>query len=101
VTVEDLKWCVGLFEGEGCIGRHVSSSYSYVRLQLKMTDEDVVRKFCSILGVGKVFGPYKQGDRKPTWQWAVQGQKAADLLYAMLPHLGQRRTAAAREVLHV
>ena len=68
-----------------------------------MSDEDVVRKFHQILGLGNVYGP-RVDQRKPTykplWTWCVGGSgKVQAVLAAMWPFLGSRRKAKAEETL--
>jgi hypothetical protein len=99
-----LPWAAGLFEGEGSIdythrdyrGR---KRYRYARLQLSMTDEDVVRGFHAVIGHGRVNGPYGQLRGQPYWRWAAHGREAAEVLTLLLPFFGERRHAKANEVL--
>lgn len=69
--------------------------------QLTSTDEDVVRRFASAVGVGRVSGPYQYtGNRKPYWRWQASGFERTQAVIAMLwPGLGARRRARAVEVL--
>ena len=97
-------WAAGLFEGEGSItypGKQLGPGRR-VRLQLKMTDEDVVRRFQQVVG-GIVYGPYKylhkDGHiRKAAWMWTSDGVDAAELLRRWWPWLGERRRARIEEV---
>lgn len=92
---ELVAWAAGIFEGEGSIveqGR-------VVRLQVKMTDYDVIARLWTIFG-GRVYGPYKydQGDgseRKPAWVWISDGSDPAAIAREMLPWLGERRRERA------
>lgn len=104
----DLAWAAGLFEGEGFIGFNRSTSDSehrprgYLTLELRMTDEDVVRRFASIVGVGSVNGPYlpKKGG-KPFWGWRTSGTRAKPLTEndLFVGWLGERRKKRLAEVL--
>lgn len=101
-----MEWAAGLFEGEGC----VMAQHGKPFLQVRMTDEDVVRKFHSaVCGVGKVYGPYqtrqyKAGSVKnnpkwkPNWVWQVRGEEALQLLVFLVPFLGGRRRSKIVEV---
>jgi hypothetical protein len=96
---ENLAWAAGLFEGEGCIAIKPGT----VQLQLGMSDEDVVRRFWKVVGMGKVYGPY-QDKRKAThklmWTWSVSGsQMSQALLAAMWSFLGARRRGRAAEAI--
>lgn len=102
---ENLAWAAGLFEGEGCItlsGKPPSGKR--VVLELGMTDEDVVKKFHAIVGVGHVGGPYHPSTRpnhhKPHWRWTVTGGRQAQaVLAALWPFLCLRRKAKAEEAI--
>lgn len=101
-TEAEWAWAAGLFEGEGTILASKKRRYRRLEIQLKMTDEDVVRHFRSVVG-GKVFGPYNydQPDgivRKPHWLWRSDGVDPARILRTMWPWLGQRRRARAEEL---
>ena len=106
-------WAIGMFEGEGTI--HLQKPNSNVGhtlphgqwiLQVQMTDEDVVRRFHTIVGVGHVTGPYQPQRRTPghpykvVWQWKCgRNEDTLALLYIMLPALGDRRQVKALECL--
>lgn len=92
----DIAWCAGLFEGEGCIYR---CNKTDIRLQIYLTDHDVLARHASIAG-GKVTGPYdKPTGRKPQWSWTEARQsQVRDLLSAWWPYLGSRRRARAIEL---
>ena len=87
-----LAWAAGLFEGEGSIARHRSGSASPL-LTLTMTDEDVVREFAAVVGVGTVAGPRDNGPgRKPSWRWDTTNYEHTQAVVAALwPWLKSRR----------
>ncbi len=96
-------WAAGLFEGEGCITR----CNGRPRLSLRMTDEEAVRRFAEVVGVGKVYGPYggygyRDGhERRPVFMW-VASRVDAGVAYALMePWLGESRRLRADEVLAV
>lgn len=112
INREDLAWAGGLFEGEGSIvwttvrNRNPKlPRWTRCQLSLHMCDEDVVRKFASIIGIGGVTGPYTYTDdvvkeRKPSWYWAVGAFEKTQAVLAMLwPWLCSRRRGKAKEVL--
>ena len=64
-----------------------------------MTDQDVVYRFCNIVGCGNILSrSCKSG--KPFWLWKI-GAKAdvTRVLEMLLPYLGQRRQELALEAL--
>ena len=100
----NLGWAVGIFEGEGCIHipcvrpRHRQPSPV---LSVQMSDEDVLRRFTSLVG-GNCSGPSLRVNRKqqkPIWRWSLGGRKTIPLLTLFLPHLGKRRRAKAVQAL--
>ena len=96
---EELIWAAGLFEGEGCITR--AGGYSWA-MKLRMTDEDVVRKFYDIIKLGYVGGPYKKlnPDHKDYWEWqTAKANEVYALCAAFWPFMGQRRQAKMTEAL--
>ena len=100
----DLMWVAGLLEGEGCF--YVQKSHAThptkarPRIQIQMTDEDVIARAARILecGYNRSLPPSR---RKPTYVIAVTGAKATALMRQLLPHMGERRSAKIREILEV
>ena len=88
----DLGWIVALFEGEGCVSRMRVGW----QLELKMTDEDVVRHFADIIGIGSVHGPYQEQGRrshvKPYWSWHCgRREDILNIVGLFAPLMGTRR----------
>lgn len=93
----EVAWAAGLFEGEGSCG--IGSGQRQPRLQLVMTDRDVVDRFAEVIGVGNV-RTYHRPPNKRYWQWSVQSQSdVLHVLNLLWPYLGQRRLQAATEVI--
>lgn len=96
----DIAWASGLFEGEGCLTIS-GSKYPCARMKLNSTDEDVVRRFHQVMGVGQVREERAMEKRgwKRQWEWYVANQdgvlEAIDLIY---PLLGDRRRLRADEL---
>jgi hypothetical protein len=106
ITPTEIAWAAGLFEGEGCINVQFSPKRNrpIVRLTLRMTDEDVVRKFAVLVGAGRVHGPYRKKNpkHKPAWNWSWYGRDAlawADANFG--PFLGSRRGATLKEAIRI
>ena len=94
-------WFAGLYEGQGSVVYH-RSARSRVRLQIKSSDEDVIRLAQSRIG-GRVFGPYnyqyRDGiARKAFWLWVSDGLDPSDLATQMWPWLGARRRTRLEEL---
>ena|SRR3990172_6194191 len=101
---EDLAWAAGLYEGEGSIHARKDRPGSGI-MSLHITDEDVIRRFCRVLGVGKVYGPYAHNgsaakNPKPMWVWQTARFEHIQAVVAMLwSWLCERRRAQASRVL--
>lgn len=101
----DVAWAAGLFEGEGCIYvGHTRGDAPRVKMLLGMTDEDVVRRFTEIIGLGPHTGPHARraqtASRKPSWEWRTSRSDEIETVIRLLyPHLGMRRRLKADEML--
>lgn len=102
--VEWWAWAAGLFEGEGsAICRPMSRSRSTQlqrRLQLPLADRDVLERFASVVGAGKIRrlkdrGLTRKGNRrKPMYIWTCSRWPDVERVCArFLPFMGCRRTA--------
>lgn len=85
-----IAWASGLFEGEGTVRR---------KLEIEMTDKDVITKFWDIVNCGNVY--YRERPNvKPIWRWrAGNKQDVTKCLTAMLPFFGDRRAYKALNIL--
>ena len=93
-------WFAGLFEGQGTVIYHRSARHR-VRLQLKSSDEDVLKLAQSRIG-GNVFGPYQYRyrdgiERKAFWIWVSDGLDPRDVAAEIWPWLGERRRSRLAE----
>lgn len=102
MTFTELAWAAGLFEGEGCINGYVNKSGERgIQLMLRMTDEDVVQRFQSVIGFGNIHkrAPL-QSHHKRSYLWHVGSfERAQAVIAALWPWLGRRRRATAKRVL--
>jgi len=95
-----LAWAAGLYEGEGPATR----CGGYLRLALKMTNEEAVRRFAAVVPCATVYGPYNydQPDgcvRKPHWIWIAQRDDALSVADELRPWLTAARRAQLERVL--
>lgn len=93
-------WAAGIFEGEGSI----VLDRDRVRLQVKMTDLDVLERLRNVLG-GKLYGPYQPtqpkedgGARKPAWIWSSDTSDPRAILDGLWPWLGERRRQRVQDL---
>lgn len=103
LNLTELAWAAGLFEGEGCFNVRLGSRRHlfYPQALLKMTDEDVVRKFHRIVGMGSVyFKGVPKGGLKPQWCWRIGTFEHVQALAVIFwAHLGFRRKAKIKAML--
>jgi hypothetical protein len=78
------------YEGEGTVTR----CGGYLRLSIRMTTEEPVRRFQAVVNCGTVYGPYQNGPgRKPVWMWVGVGEDALDVADLLRPWLSAPRRA--------
>ena len=87
----EIAWAAGLYEGEGSV---VLTEWG-LKLQIRMTDEDVLEHLRTILG-GNLNGPYQYNvegrpPRKPFWIWSLGGPEVDRVCRLLEPWLGKRR----------
>ena len=92
--MKTIEWAAGLFEGEGTI---VSNKDGTQFLQMSMVDEDVIKDFLKVVGVGKFYElKAKTSTGKTIYRASVH--RKADVKYLleqMLPYFGHRRAYKA------
>ena len=97
-TPQDFAWAAGLFEGEGNLNRKPLS------MSLGSTDEDVIRRFHSIIISGEVYGPYKTNGKGGcgnyqlyTWK-CTNRDRILTICYSLFNFLCQRRRSRIHEI---
>ena len=103
-TEAEIAYAAGLFEGEGCItfsGKRPNHPGKGARLQLAMSDHDVVERFAAIVGAGTVLVKTSTpAHQKRQWVWCVVKYSEVVRIGEMLrPWMGQRRSQRLDEVL--
>lgn len=102
MTDMELGWLAGVFEGEGCVTASWPHGHLQYQAKVEMSDEDIVRRFHQVIGVGTVRAkrsyPYeisKDGRPwKPMWTWVIGTQEGLLNFCALLqPMMGTRRAA--------
>lgn len=92
---DDLLWLAGLLEGEGTFDSHRGK---YPRIRLGMTDRDVVGRAASLMDA-KIRLSLHPAPAKPTWHTEISGDRAAEIMRAILPFMGARRSAKIATIL--
>lgn len=98
LTPENLAWCAGLYEGEGCVVYPDSHKASF-DLRISSTDLDVLESMVDRCGLGSISGPHPPNGfgKKPFYTWSARGRAAIALALLMRPWLGSRRVARLEE----
>ena len=91
----DLMWLVGILEGEGCFD---AQRAKYPRIRLGMKDRDVVGRVATLMGT-RVRVSLKPAPFAPMFHTEVQGERAAELMRLIFPHMGARRSSKIAEIL--
>jgi len=96
----ELAWTAGLLEGEASFTLYKSDSgILRPRIQINMTDLDVLEHLQSLIHDSRLTGPYNQG-HKPFWTWSLNKTKSVVALCRILqPLMGIRRQAKIDELL--
>jgi len=103
----NLQWLAGLMEGEGSFTIHHPKKEKDLgypgapKIQLKMTDRDVMERAAHIFGV-KLYGPYKNnsaGIRKDYYLIQISTTLAVPWMKLLSPSLGERRKSRIFEIL--
>lgn len=110
MTKEEIAWCAGLFEGEGCFYINTQKAgnrtYRYARACIHSTDLDVLERFYELVGVGTLNRkPYKANKlnsrrHKYSYSWSIQNYDELRWFGALIkPWLGSRRIRQFERVL--
>ncbi len=100
----DVAWFAGVFEGEGCFSIERNGA---TRLTVAMTDRDIIERIHSLFPTTQALTvvqpkPAKAGYGTPKlrYTWRIgQPDEVRRITELILPYLGERRSARAREVL--
>jgi hypothetical protein len=92
---EEIAWLAGIYEGEGSCSITTGRA---IRIDITMTDEDIVNRIQLVTGLGSVRTVAQRSENhKQAWCWSVGSKDAVNFLEAVLPWLGERRSRRARD----
>jgi hypothetical protein len=97
-NTEYVAWAAGLFEGEGWI--YLSNKdVRRTEIGVEMCDEDVVRRFYEVIGVGSVT-VRRHTETQDVFSWRTSELwEVAHVLQTLRPFMGTRRGRKADEAL--
>ena len=94
MTVE-IAWAAGFFDGEGS----TSLDKSKPRVAIGQKDRQVLDRFKTAVGYGKVYGPYVYVNPPRTFfYYVVRRQQAEDVIACLWPFLSQIKREQATAV---
>lgn len=98
----DLHWAAGIIEGEGSFGFYPIGGKAFSpRLQVGMSDLDVMERLRLILGIRAMIHRRKanQRARKAHYCMALSGKRAIGWMLTLYPLMGERRKAKIRDII--
>jgi len=100
MTTTETAWLAGIYEGEGCLHKDKRKKATY-RINIVMTDKDIIERLVRVSGIGKVGSQTKQeAHHKDQYRWTVhKKQDIRSVLSSILPYLGDRRAHDALNAL--
>lgn len=98
MSVTELAWAAGFFEGEGSVFKHSTKTKTpRLAASLDQTDApELIERFLRAVGVGKTYGPYGSGSGRLRWRWAAYHGEAAQALELLEPYLGEHSAKVRR-----
>src|ERR1017187_271001 len=91
----DIAWLAGLLEGEGCFSRKAPRTVyerASIRVVLRMTDRDTVKKAVSIFPTKNEVRPYpREHPHKTLYEFTWCGVDAEQVMRAISPYMCERR----------
>ncbi len=97
LTQTEIAWLAGIYEGEGSCA---ITDGRAIRVEVVMTDKDVVEQIQFLTGLGSVSSLAPRGENhKPAFRWSIGSINAVEFLTAILPWLGERRASRAKDAI--
>lgn len=90
----DFAWLAGLLEGEGCFTNSFQNGNKEAtpRIQLTMTDEDVVERAANLLGTKVTSTNWRTKGDKAVFRTSLARQDDLKIILTKIyPYMGQRR----------
>ena len=108
--INSFAWAAGLFDAEGSTSLSDHRSHEgHKMVEASITQgskgdmPDELTRFVSVIGLGKVYGPYQQeGANEPVFRWrAYAGDDARSVIHVLQPWLGDVKRRQARSAFQV
>lgn len=93
LTPAEVAWLAGIYEGEGTCSITRGRA---IRVEIVMTDQDIVDRIQDLTGLGSVRSLSLRGEKhKQAWRWSIGSADAVAFLEAIMLWLGERRKGRA------
>ena len=89
----DVAWLAGLLEGEGSFYVYVGVRRLRPTISISMTDRDVVERATHLMGTGLYVLARREPHHKQPYMTSATGDRAVMVMKAVLPYMGERRSA--------
>jgi hypothetical protein len=97
VSVNDIYWAAGLFEGEGCFSFHHDNCPG---TQVSMTDEEPIQRIKSIFGVGLARTATRKTKKgKTVFLFRSYGKDAIQIMMTIFSIMSPRRKEKIKEII--
>ena len=100
---ERIAWLAGLLEGEGSFIAARFGSHSYPRISVTMGDRDVLERAMTLMPGSHLYDAndsrFAERGWNEAWMVRLNGPPAAEIMNAVRPWMGQRRTSTIERVL--
>jgi hypothetical protein len=97
LTPAEVAWLAGIYEGEGSCAITRGRA---IRVEIMMTDQDVVDRIYTLTGLGSVHILPPRGDKyKTAYRWSIGSIDAVEFLQSVIPWLGERRAGRALDAI--
>lgn len=97
LTDVQVAYLAGIYEGEGSCAITAGRA---IRVEIVMTDQDVVHNICNITGLASVRIVAPRGENyKTPYRWSIGSADAVAFLEAIMPWLGARRQQRATDAI--
>jgi hypothetical protein len=107
VAQTELAWAAGFFDGEGYVGKWWTnkkdrkSQTLTIRTTIHQAHPEVLRRFASAVGVGKVRGPFKKRKERnwsPMWEYQAACQDTLKVADRLIPYLSPVKVRQFKDV---
>lgn len=94
-SLDEAAWLAGIIEGEGSVLVYANNGWAHPRIQVKMTDRDIVERVALMLGTNVTEVQPKGGHKLQYSSYLGRKVDIANVLERIAMWFGERRTRQA------